>query len=128
MAEIEVTTQLPVLKDVVRGGTYTLNINCTHSDGSPFDLTGSTVYFTVNSSSTPPIDATDSTAAIATSTSSFVSPLTGVATITLTDTMTDALSEGKYFYDVKVKDANGNMSPARRNRLNAVDNLSTRTS
>ena len=128
MANITVTTTLPTLKDFVRGGTYTLNIPVTNSDGTAFNLTGSEVFFTVNSNSEPTVDGTDSTAQIATSTNSFSVPSSGIATITLSPTQTNTLSEGKYFYDVKLKDSSGNMSVVKRGTLFAIDNLTTRTS
>lgn len=125
---ITASTQAPLIKEFIRGGTYTLSITVTSSTGAAFDLTGCTVFFTINASSTPSVDATDSTAILKASTSSFVTPTSGVATITLTAAATAALAEGDYWYDVKLKDASANMTPLGKNKIKVVDNITTRTS
>lgn len=128
MATISASTQAPLIKDFIRGGDYQLQIPVTNSTGGAFDLTGCTIFFTMNLSPTPAVDATDSTAALKASTSSFATPLTGIALLAVPSASTALLSENTYYYDVKLKDATGKMTPLGRNKILVIDGISTRTS
>lgn len=45
------------ITDYIRGDTRVIQVNCFQSDGvTPLDLTGATVYFTLNSSNSPTDD------------------------------------------------------------------------
>lgn len=128
MATITASTQAPPIKDYPRGDTRTLSIQINNSDGTAYNLTGCTVFFTLNASKTPGEDATDSTAALKTSTSSFSTPSSGLATLTLTSTLTAALAEGTYYYDIQLKDGSGNITSLGRNTFRVIDDITTRTS
>jgi hypothetical protein len=67
------------IKNVIRGDTHTINLTFSES-GTAVDITGYTVFFTVNASDNP---TTDSAAAIEKSTSSHIAPLLGQTRITL---------------------------------------------
>lgn len=123
---ITASAQAPLIEEFIRGADYSINLTLTNSDGTAFNLTGCTVFFTMNTSSTPPTDSTDSTAALKSSANNGGSA--GTITIPVTNTQTSALAEGTYWYDIKVKDSGGNMTPFGKNKIKVVDNITTRTS
>ena len=126
MATITASAQCPLIEEFIRGADYTFEVTVTNSDGTAFDLTSCTVFVTFNTSSTPAVDSTDSTAALKASANNGGS--TGVIDIPITSTATAALAEGTYYYDIKLKDANGKMTPLGKNKVKVVDNITTRTS
>jgi hypothetical protein len=90
--------------DMIRGDTRTITATFVDSDGSPLDLTGGTVFFTVNASSEP----TDDTAAVVSKdVSSFAAPTTGIATITLAAADTTNVTPGTYWYDCQFVSSGG---------------------
>lgn len=95
---------------IKRGDTRVINIPYLDANGAALDLTGAKVYFTVNASSSP---TDDTSAVIAKSTSSFASPTSGIATITLSNTDTQNITPGTYYYDAQVKDASGNVTTSK---------------
>lgn len=94
------------IPNVIRGDNRTINLTFLESDGStPINLTGGTVYFTVNATQNP---ADDTSAAIAkVITTGFTDPTNGKHTLDLlpVDTNIDPLS---YFYDAQFTDSLGN--------------------
>jgi len=129
---MKVSTQAPQIQNAIRGNTYILNIPVYQSDGvTPFNLTGGTVYFTLNSSSTPASDGTDASAAIKKQVSSFITPSGGSypsqAQIVLANTDTSGLSQGVYYYDIQVKDGSGNIISLAANTFSVIDDITTRT-
>jgi hypothetical protein len=97
------------IKNFIRGDSRVVNIQVYQSDGiTPFNLTGSTVFFTVNANQDNTAD-TDSSAVIALKTSTFAQPTSGLATLTITNAMTQDITPGTYYYDVQVKDGSGNV-------------------
>lgn len=94
------------INNVIRGDTRTINLTFLESDGvTPINLTGGTVYFSVNSSSDP---SSDSSAAIEKSTTGpFTSPTTGQHTLVLSHTDTN-IPAGTYWYDSQFVDSLGN--------------------
>lgn len=122
-----VSTKAPAITNYIRGDSRTLSIQVYQSDGvTPFNLTGCEVFFTMNTSTTPTDDGTDTTAALKVSTSSFSSPSSGLATLTLTNTLTQPLVAGTYFYDIQLKDASGNITSLAQNTWTVVDDITTR--
>ena len=122
-----VSTQAPAITKFIRGDSRVLNIQVYQSDGvTPFNLTGCTVYFTLNTSSTPTDDGTDATAALKTSTSSFSTPSNGLATITLTNSQTQSLSPTTYYYDIQLKDGSGNITSLGQNTWQVIADITTR--
>jgi|ERR1035437_2768255 hypothetical protein len=115
MASITASTQAPVIKNYIRGDSRVLNFTFLQSDGvTPFNLTGCTVFFTVNANSNNTAD-TDVSAVIAVNTSTFTAPLTGIASITLTNAVTQDIAPNTYYYDVQLADANGNITSLAQN-------------
>lgn len=122
-----VSTKAPQITNYIRGDSRVLNIQVYQSDGvTPFNLTGCYVYFTLNLSSTPTDDGTDATAAIKKEVSSFVSPTSGLATITLTNTDTQPLIQGTYYYDIQLRDSSGNITSLASNSWSVIDDITTR--
>lgn len=122
-----VSTKAPAIQNYIRGDTRVLNIQVYESDGvTPFNLTGCEVFFTLNTSQTPTDDGTDNTAAIKISTSTFSTPTTGLATLTLTNAETQPLSAGQYYYDIQLKDSSGNITSLGANTFGVNDDITTR--
>ena len=128
MAKVTASTTAPLIEEFIRGADYTINVTITNSDGTAYDLTGCKVYFTMNTSSTPPSDGTDTTAALQASVSSFSTPTTGIASINVPHSSTATLAETTYYYDIKLIDATGNQIPLGKNKVLVKDNITTKTS
>lgn len=125
----KVSTQAPKIEKYVRGDSRTINIQFYESDGAtPFDLTSCEVFLTLNSSQNPAVDSSDTSAALKKSTSSFSDPTTGLASLTLTNTDTQNLAPGIYYYDVQLKDNSGNISSLASNTWEIIDDITTRIS
>lgn len=117
MSSIKASTQAPKIIDYVRGDSRLLNFTFLQSDGvTPFDLTGCEVFFTVNSNSNNTAD-NDSSAVIAIKTSSFTNPTSGLASLTITNAITQDIAPGTFYYDVQLKDANGNITSLAQNQF-----------
>lgn len=92
---IEKMTEISTYK----GDTLGIDLQVNNEDGTGFDLTGSTVYFTAKKE----INDTDADAVIAyETTTDFSSTTTGLVEITIPATTMDAL-DGCYVYDIQVK-------------------------
>lgn len=112
------------INNVIRGDTRMVGLTFLESDGStPINLTGGTVYFTVNTSSDPPDDTTDTFQKIATT--GFTDPTNGKHTFTLTHTDTD-IPASTYWYDAQFVDSTGNYLSSYRGRF-IVQSDTTRT-
>lgn len=90
--------------EMIRGDTRTITATFTDSDGVVLDLTGGTVFFTVNASAEP---TDDSAAVVSKDVTSFAAPTTGVATITLAAADTTSVTPGTYWYDVQFVSVGG---------------------
>ena len=87
-----------------RGDTRTITATFVDSSGDPIDLTGGTVFFTVNASKNP-TDDTD--AVIEKDITSFDDPTTGVQDITMSSSDTNSLDAGTYYYDLPFVSSTG---------------------
>lgn len=88
-----------------RGTTYTIDVNY-QRNGVAATLVGATVRFTVKDNEYD-ADAEDTTASITKNITNGTA--NGTATITIDPADTAALEPGKYFYDIKVEDADSNV-------------------
>jgi hypothetical protein len=88
-----------------RGTTYTINV-AFQRNGVAATLVGATVRFTVKSTEYSS-DTSDSDAVITKNITDGTSG--GIATITIDPADTATLTPGKYFYDTKVEDVDGNI-------------------
>lgn len=108
---------------VIRGDTRQVNLTFLESDGTtPIDLTGGTVYFTVNASSDP---SDDTSVAFQKTATSFTSALTGQHTFTLSHANTN-ITPGTYWYDAQFVDATGSYLSSYRGKF-IVQSDTTRT-
>lgn len=111
------------ISNVIRGDTRQINLTFLQSDGStPVDLTGGTVYFTVNSSSDP---SDDTGVAFQKTATSFTDATAGEHTFTLTHSDTD-ITPATYWYDAQFKDPVGNYLSSYRGKF-VVQSDVTRT-
>jgi hypothetical protein len=110
------------IKDVIRGDTRGVECVFKDSDGTPLNLTGGTVYFTVNSSDDP---SSDSSAVIQRSATSFTDATNGSHTFTLTHSDTN-IPPGEYWYDSQFIDSDGEYLSAYRGKF-IVQSDTTRT-
>lgn len=92
---------------ITRGTTYNLTFYYQDSTGAALSLTGATVFFTVKSAEYD-TDATDTTALIEKTVTSHTDAAGGISTIALTPTDT-YVTPGNYYYDIRVKDVDGNI-------------------
>lgn len=100
------------IKDVIRGDTRTVNLTFVQADGTtPIDLTGGTVYFTVQSTSDPADDVAN--LMFQKTATSFTDATHGKHTFTLTHSDTN-ITPGIYWYDAEFKDTAGNYLSAYR--------------
>lgn len=111
------------ISNIIRGDTRTINLTFLESDGSTaIDLTGGTVYFSVNTSSDP---TDDTTVSIQKTTTSFTSATHGQHTFTLSPTDTN-ITPATYWYDAEFVDASGNKLSSFRGKF-VVQSDITRT-
>lgn len=99
---------------MIRGDTRTITATFVDSSGDPIDLTGGTVFFTASSNNSP----TDDTAAIVEkNVTSFASPTSGVATITLNSDDTNDVTPGTYYYDLQFVSSGGVVTSLAQDKL-----------
>lgn len=111
------------ISNVIRGDNRTVNLTFLQSDGATaVDLTGGTVYFTVNSSSDP---TDDTSKAIQKTATSFTNATGGKHTFTLTHSDTN-ITPGTYYYDAQFVDAVGNYLSSYKGKFLVVSDV-TRT-
>jgi hypothetical protein len=112
------------IKDVNRGDTRQIDVTFYQSDGvTPYDISGGTVYFTVNASSAP---ADDAAALISKDVTVHTAPQLGQSRITLTATDTD-ITPGTYYYDIQLKDANSNILSSKQDKFIVLADITRRT-
>lgn len=117
MSTILASTQAPIIKNYIRGDSRLISISIFQSDGvTPFNLTGCEVFFTVNANSNNTSD-NDSSAIIALKNSTITNPTLGVANIQISNVNTQDIAPGTYYYDVQLKDANGNITSLAQNQF-----------
>ena len=90
---------------ITRGTTYHIGLTY-KKDGNPSTLVGATVRFTMKSSEYSD-STTDADASVLKNVTDGIAE--GTATITLAPSDTATLAPGKYFYDVKVQEAGGDV-------------------
>ena len=116
------TTSQPI-RDYIRGDSRVINIQINQSDGAtPFNLTGCEVFFTVNASTNPTAD-TDASAVIALKTSTFATPTNGLASVTITNAISQDIAPGTYYYDVQLKDSQGNITSLHQNQFLVIADI-----
>ena len=109
---------------VNKGTTFTMTYN--HKEnGEAKTLAGATVRFTVKDEEWD-TDATDTQAQIVKNVTTHDDEAGGVTTIALDETDTD-LTPAKYYYDIKVEDADGNIYKTVEGRFKVDGSPTNRT-
>lgn len=111
------------IKDVIRGDTHSINLSIVKG-ATPVNLTGYTVYFTVNASSNP---TDDTSAAIQKNVTAHTDPTAGKTVITLNPADTTGLSPGTFWYDIQIKDTAGNITSFAKDKFIIVSDITRRT-
>lgn len=88
-----------------RGTTYSITLTY-KEDGVVADITGVAVRFTVKTSEYDS-DSADDTALIRKTVTSFADPTNGAATVTILPSDSQSTIPGKYYYDLKIEKATG---------------------
>ncbi len=109
--------------EVIRGDTRTISATFTDSSGDALDLTGGTVFFTVNSNNSP---SDDSSASIEKDITSFSAPTSGVATFTLSSTDTN-ITPGNYWYDCQFVSPSGVVTSLKKQKFVVTSDITRRT-
>lgn len=110
---------------VKRGDTHSIVLNVANA-GVAVDLSGYTVFFTVNASNIP----TDDSAAVISKTVTLPTPSTplGQVVITLLPADTTNLIPGTFYYDIQLKDLSGNITSTDQDIFTLVADITRRTS
>ena len=103
---------------LIRGDGHTINVTL------PMDITGATVFFTVNSEADP---ASDSTAAIKKEVTTHTDAANGKTTIVLDPVDTESMEAGVYYYDFQVKAADGSISSIPKAKFKLESDITRRT-
>lgn len=112
------------VKNFIRGDSRTINVTVTNADGTPKDITGGKVMFTLK----PTDDTADDTAASVSKTvTSHTSPTLGLSAVTLLPTDTSGLTVGTYYYDLQVVDASGNVTSTKQDTWQIIADTTRRT-
>ncbi|MFB9654776.1 hypothetical protein [Pseudarthrobacter oxydans] len=106
---------------IVRGDDETILITVSQN-GSPVDITGSTLFFTAKQTAT---DA-DADAVISAENSSHTDAAGGVSFIALTHTLT-SVEPSTYHYDIQWVDDSGNVKTILKGKLTVEQDITTRT-
>lgn len=107
---------------LIRGDSYSISFELTE-EGSPVDLTGSTVFFTAKPALTN--DVSDNTAVISVEVTSHSDPTNGKTSIPLSSTDTD-VTPAEYYYDVQVKRDDDTIVSIRARKLEIVADVTRR--
>lgn len=112
------------IKDFIRGDSRTINVSFLQSDGvTPVDLTGGTVFFTVNSSNAP---ADDTAAVISKNVTSHTAPTLGRSSVVLLPADSASITPGTYYYDVQFKDVAGNIISKKQDTITIIADITRR--
>ena len=110
-----------VIRRIV-GDTYPVKIQILSEDGTAFDLTGCTCFFTVKKR----YEDTDAQAIISLSTTTHVTALEGITEFTMTSANVSLV--GSFLYDIKVKDTNNIIYSVITDKIIFENHVTIRTS
>lgn len=103
---------------IVRGDDKSWILTFTDDAGTPINLTGSSVFFTVKLNQRDP----DSSALIQKEVTSHTSPTTGVTTVTITNTDTN-LEARDYYYDFQYVTSGGTVTTILYGKFSVVQDI-----
>jgi hypothetical protein len=108
--------------EIVKRDDSDFELTFTDVDGAIIDLTDCTVFFTVKKYK----DDDDEDALIAKEITSFEHPTTGVVILALTHDETD-MAAGDYWFDLQLKNKNGQISSSSAGRFIVTQDITIRT-
>ena len=107
----------------VRGDDVTYNLQFKDSTGTPINITGWKVYFTIKLN----IDDPDTAAVLKVDVTTHLDPVNGRTQIKLTNVQTDIL-EGAYRYDLQVKKTDGTINTIMLDGMKVLADVTRRKS
>jgi hypothetical protein len=110
---------------IIRGDDVAINATFKNETGTPINITGYTLFFTVKEEYT---STTDVDAAISKTITSFTSPTIGNTVINLTNNDTENLTEKDYYYDFQLKDTTGKIASTVRGLFSVTLDITRRES
>ena len=116
------------LEDITRGDDYKRPLEFVDKNDNPIDITGATVYFTLRKCipSSDIITDNDSDVILKKDITVHTDPVNGKTELVLTDEDTNGLELGKYFYDIQLKKANGEIKTIIKGQLKIVWDITRR--
>lgn len=106
----------------IKGDTYPIQVQILSEEGTAFDLTGCTAFFTCKKR----FEDTDSEALISKSTTSHTSDVEGITSFSLTSS--EVALVGAFIYDVKIKDNSGIITSVVTDKIIFENHVTIRTS
>lgn len=97
--------------EINRGDTHALKVVFKKDDGTAYDLTGCTLFFTAKKD----LNETDNEAQIFKRITSIENPEQGIAYVSLTEDDTDVA--GDYYFDIQLRFTTGKLMSSPRGRL-----------
>ena len=112
------------ITNYIRGDSRTITLQVYQADGvTPLNLTGATAFFTVNASSSP---ADDTAAVIQKTVTTHTAPLLGQTAFSISNTDTQLIAPGTYYYDVQIKDAAGAVVSQKASTIQIIADITRR--
>lgn len=106
----------------IKGDTYPVKVQISSEDGTAFDLTNCTCFFTVKKR----YEDTDAQAIISVNTTTHVTALEGITEFDMTSANVTLV--GSFLYDVKVKDTNNIIYSVITDKIIFENHVTIRTS
>ena len=106
-----------------RGDTLSRLITITKSDGTAFNLTGYTAFFTIKNISDNSAD--DTSALLAKNWTTHVDPTNGKTLLTATSAQM-SIEEGTYKYDVQIKSSAGDITTVIAGEITILEDITKR--
>lgn len=112
-----------------RGSDISIPLNLTNPDGSPYDLTGCTLFLTIkNRTGYNSTDSTDADALLKYTSTDIPSPAAGSYTFDIPHDDMETLMPGSYNIGFRLKDALGDIQPGPEGTLSVKATTTRRTS
>lgn len=106
--------------ELIRGDSRTFKVRFLDAAGNARDLTGGTVYLTLNRSGDP-VD--DTSAALQKTITDIENPTSGIVTFKLSTVEAKSLKPGNYWYDAELVDAQGDTISAKRTEITVIPDI-----
>lgn len=104
-----------MIKNLVAGDSKNIKLEIIHN-GTPLDISGSTVFFSLKSDK----ELIDLNANLKKVVTTHSDPFLGKTVIELTHDDTKNLTAGSYYYDIRLKDASGNVLTIQRGKIDII--------